>query len=195
VLAREDVPGDKRLVAYVVPESGVELSVSVLRDELSTALADYMVPSAYVVLPVLPLMPNGKLDRQALPAPDGSAVASRAYEAPMGEVEEAIAQIWQELLGLEQVGRHDRFFELGGHSLLALQVVARMHEIFKVEMSLMDIFENMTMAELAMSVGATQLSVYSQEDVSRFTAEIEELSDAELIRIWQEEKQKDRVEN
>jgi hypothetical protein len=128
VVAREDVPGDKRLVAYVVGEPEVELSASTLREALSSVLAEYMVPSAYVMLPSLPLTPNGKLDRRALPAPDASAVVSRAYEAPLGEVEEAIAQVWQELLGLERVGRHDQFFELGGHSLLAIQVVSRLRQ-------------------------------------------------------------------
>ncbi|WP_454259345.1 non-ribosomal peptide synthetase [Pseudoxanthomonas mexicana] len=126
VLAREDQPGDKRLVAYVVADDGMELSSASLREQLLRELAEYMVPSAYVVLEQLPLTPNGKLDRAALPAPDASAVVSRVYEAPVGEVEQAIAQVWQELLGLERVGRHDHFFELGGHSLL---VVRMMHSI------------------------------------------------------------------
>ena len=128
VLAREDQPGDKRLVAYVVADDGMELSSASLREQLLRELAEYMVPSAYVVLEQLPLTPNGKLDRAALPAPDASAVVSRVYEAPVGEVEQAIAQVWQELLGLERVGRHDHFFELGGHSLLVVAMIERLRQ-------------------------------------------------------------------
>src|SRR6185295_6375350 len=102
VIAREDVPGDKRLVAYVVSHAGMELSAAALRESLSRELAEYMLPSAFVQLDALPLTPNGKLDRKGLPAPDDSAVVSRAYEAPQGEIEQAIAGIWQELLGLER---------------------------------------------------------------------------------------------
>src|SRR5262249_24017267 len=96
-----------------------------LREVLKRHLPDYMVPAAFVILDALPLTPNGKLDRQALPAPDESAVVRRGHEAPEGEVEVAIAQIWQELLGVERVGRQDQVFELGGRSLLAVDVVAR----------------------------------------------------------------------
>ncbi|PPU79103.1 hypothetical protein XsacCFBP4641_20800, partial [Xanthomonas sacchari] len=101
------------------------MAVASLRDALSQALPEYMVPSAFMMLESLPLTPNGKLDRAALPAPDQAAVASRAYEAPDGETEQGIAAIWQELLNLERVGRQDHFFELGGHSLLAVRLVTR----------------------------------------------------------------------
>ncbi|WP_332690623.1 non-ribosomal peptide synthetase, partial [Devosia sp.] len=117
VLAREDNPGDKRLVAYLLAQSGAVLDAATLRTALAGLLPDYMVPAAFVTLDSFPLTPNGKLDRQALPAPDRDAVVTRSYEAPQGDVETAIAAIWQELLGIERVGRHDHFFELGGHSL------------------------------------------------------------------------------
>ena len=123
VLAREDVPGDKRLVAYLVAGEGVDLSVAELRQQLMAQLPEYMVPSAFVVLDTLPQTHNGKLDRKALPAPDGSAVVRREYEAPRTEAEEVLAEIWQTLLGIERVGRHDHFFELGGHSMLAMRLV------------------------------------------------------------------------
>ncbi|UJH78705.1 phosphopantetheine-binding protein (plasmid) [Burkholderia cenocepacia] len=87
-----------------------------------------MVPSAFVTLDAFPLTPNGKLDRHALPAPDASAIATREYAAPQGEIETTIAQIWQSLLGIERVGRHDDFFGLGGHSLLAVQMVSRLRQ-------------------------------------------------------------------
>ncbi|HJU37973.1 MAG TPA: amino acid adenylation domain-containing protein, partial [Tahibacter sp.] len=115
VVAREDVPGDKRLVAYLI--ANAELSLSDLRHQLAQSLPDYMLPSAFVTLDTLPLTANGKLDRQALPAPDQGAVVARAYQPPVGATEAAIAAIWCDLLGLDRVGRDDHFFELGGHSL------------------------------------------------------------------------------
>ncbi|MBW8843344.1 MAG: non-ribosomal peptide synthetase, partial [Burkholderiales bacterium] len=117
VLARQD--GEhKRLVAYLVAEEE-SASPEALRTQLSTRLPEYMLPAAYVRLPALPLTPNGKLDRQALPEPDASALGTSAYEPPQGPLEETLAALWCELLGLAQVGRHDDFFALGGHSLLA----------------------------------------------------------------------------
>ncbi|MDC9594349.1 non-ribosomal peptide synthetase, partial [Xenorhabdus sp. IM139775] len=129
VLVREDATGQKHLVAYLRPQEGIELLPAELRQQLAQHLADYMLPSAFVMLDAFPLTPNGKLDRQALPAPDGSAVITRHYEAPVGEVEIALAQIWQDLLGLEHVGRHDHFFELGGHSLLIVSLMERLHKL------------------------------------------------------------------
>ncbi|WP_259639265.1 phosphopantetheine-binding protein, partial [Pseudomonas syringae] len=126
----EDVPGDKRLVAYYTSAvSDGTLDIGVLRSQLQALLPDYMVPAAYVRLESLPLTPNGKLDRNALPAPDQSSVISHEYVAPIGDIETAIAEIWQDLLSIEQVGRHDHFFELGGHSLLAVSLIGRMRQI------------------------------------------------------------------
>ncbi|WP_446033163.1 amino acid adenylation domain-containing protein [Pseudomonas frederiksbergensis] len=152
VIAREDVPGDKRLVAYVIAQAGAELSVSELRAQLLDTLADYMVPSAFVMLATFPLTANGKLDRKALPAPDQSSVVSQAYAAPQGAVETALATIWQELLDLEQIGRHDNFFELGGHSLLAVKLIERMrHAGLSADVRVL--FGQPTLAALAAAVG------------------------------------------
>src|SRR5207253_317117 len=122
VLAREDSPGDKRLVAYYTLYKDLDdpdaPTVEALRAHLSASLPEYMVPGAFVSLATLPLTPNGKLDRKALPAPEGEAFARKAYEAPVGPIEHAIATLWTELLQLERVGRADNFFALGGHSLL-----------------------------------------------------------------------------
>jgi len=112
VIAREDGPGDKRLVAYVTAAS--EVGAEELRAHLSRRLPEYMVPAAFVRMECLPLTPNGKLDRKALPAPEGDAYAAQVYEAPEGEVEIQIAAIWSELLKVDRIGRHDNFFELGG---------------------------------------------------------------------------------
>ncbi|HEX6036980.1 amino acid adenylation domain-containing protein, partial [Longimicrobium sp.] len=116
VAARQDAPGEPRLVAYVVADE--RASADALRAHLGARLPAYMVPAAYVRLDALPLTPNGKTDRRALPAPEGDAFAARGYEAPAGATEQAVAAIWAELLGAERVGRGDDFFELGGHSLL-----------------------------------------------------------------------------
>jgi amino acid adenylation domain-containing protein len=146
VLAREDAPGDKRLVAYYVGEA---LDVETLRAHLSERLPEYMVPAAYMRLEALPLTPNGKVDRKALTAPEGDAFATRQYEAPVGEVEEALASIWAELLGVERVGRRDNFFELGGHSLLAVRVISRIRQVLETEVVLAHVFSHPTVESLA----------------------------------------------
>ncbi|WP_029573765.1 condensation domain-containing protein, partial [Pseudomonas syringae] len=150
VMAREDIPGDKRLVAYFIADS--EVSLNVMREYLLAQLPDYMVPSAYVRLDSLPQTSNGKLDRNALPAPDQSSVVSRKYEMPIGDIETAIAGIWQALLGIEQVSRHDHFFELGGHSLLAVKLIKRMREI-GLSADVRVLFTQPTLAALAAAVG------------------------------------------
>ncbi len=154
VLAREDRPGERRLVAYVVPEAGVAPDglVAELRAWLGRRVPDYMVPSAFVLLAVLPLTPNGKLDRKALPAPDAAAVESGTYVPPASDDERQIAEVWAEVLGLERVGRHDRFFDLGGHSLLATRVVSRLSRLFEVELPLRALFQEPTVAGLAAAV-------------------------------------------
>jgi thioesterase domain-containing protein len=133
VVAHEDGDGGKRLVAYVTTAGDEALAdaelVSTLRAHLSSQLPEYMVPSAYVRLAALPLSPNGKLDRRALPAPGAAAVLARTYEAPRGAIEQMLATIWGELLGIERVGRHDHFFELGGHSLLAVKLLERLRTV------------------------------------------------------------------
>ncbi|MGY2372553.1 amino acid adenylation domain-containing protein [Pseudomonas sp. SDO5201_S390] len=151
VLAREDEPGHKRLVAYFTERDAVEIEV--LRDHLHAQLPDYMVPAAYVRLDSLPLTNNGKVDRKALPAPDQDAILSRGYEAPQGEVEITLAQIWADVLKVERVGRHDNFFELGGHSLLAVSLIERMRQVdFSADVRVL--FKQPTLAALAAAVGS-----------------------------------------
>jgi amino acid adenylation domain-containing protein len=153
VLAREDCPGDKRLVAYLVPQADTELSVSALRTALQGRLPDYMVPMAFVALASLPLTPNGKLDRKALPAPDPRRLElDQAYEAPRTPIEKQLAAIWAHVLGLETIGIHDNFFELGGHSLLATRVIARVREEFNVNVPLRALFDAPRLAEFGLQV-------------------------------------------
>ncbi|WP_420126319.1 amino acid adenylation domain-containing protein, partial [Longimicrobium sp.] len=151
VMAREDVPGNQRLVAYFVAAGAVNSEA--LRGHLSERLPEYMVPAAYVRLDALPLTPNGKLDRKALPAPEGDAYATRGYEAPVGETEQALAEIWAEVLGVERVGRWDGFFELGGHSLLAVRVVSRVRQVLGAEVVLGELFRTPMLADLARAIG------------------------------------------
>lgn len=151
VLAREDEPGEKRLVAYLVSrESSVDNSVSLesLRAHLRRILPEYMVPSAFVMLETMPLTPNGKLDRRALPAPEQGAYVSREYEAPLGELEEILAEIWRSLLRLKRVGRRDNFFELGGHSLFIVQMRERLRRL-GLSAEARHAFECPTLADLA----------------------------------------------
>jgi amino acid adenylation domain-containing protein len=151
VVAREDVPGHRRLVAYCVGEAR---EADVLRSHLAERLPEYMVPAAYVHLDSLPLTPSGKTDRGALPAPGGGAFAARGYEAPLGETEQALAEVWSELLGVERVGRWDHFFELGGHSLLAVRVVSRVRQVLGAQVELGALFQHPVLSELAEVVAA-----------------------------------------
>jgi amino acid adenylation domain-containing protein len=147
VLVREDVPGDRRLVAYLVTSADVQ--VEALRAHAAERLPEYMVPAAYVAMDAFPLTPNGKLDRKALPAPDGGAYAVRAFEAPDGVTEEAVAEIWADVLRLEGIGRHDHFFELGGHSLLAVQVISRVRQVLEVQVAVRELFVHPVLADFA----------------------------------------------
>ncbi|HKV39285.1 MAG TPA: amino acid adenylation domain-containing protein [Blastocatellia bacterium] len=155
VVVREERKGDKRLVAYVVGEEGVEPGVPGIRAYLKERLPGYMVPAAYVVMSQIPMTQNGKIDRGALPAPvwvrkdsDGGSVRVRT------PVEEVISNIWAEVLGLERVGVEDNFFDIGGHSLLATQVISRMREAFDLEVAVRELFESPTVVELARVVDA-----------------------------------------
>ncbi|QNH20775.1 non-ribosomal peptide synthetase [Xanthomonas sp. GW] len=187
VVAREDEAGDKRLVAYLLAEADTALSAIELRADLSSRLPDYMVPGAFVQLEAFPLTPNGKLDRRALPAPDEASVASREYEAPQGEIEEALAGIWQELLGVERVGRRDNFFELGGHSLLAVQVIKRLQGHFHVVVSLQSIFNTPQLAAFAEKIDAAQREQISSADLSVIQAQLNVMSDEELLAFLEED--------
>jgi amino acid adenylation domain-containing protein len=155
VVVREDAPGDRRLVAYVVADEGARVpDAAELREHARVRLPEYMVPSAFVVLDALPRTPNGKLDRGALPAPDASAPRGTEYAAPRTPAEARLAAVFAEVLGVPRVGIHDDFFALGGHSLLATRVVSRVREAFGVELPLRALFEAPTVAGLAPRVDA-----------------------------------------
>jgi amino acid adenylation domain-containing protein len=150
VSAREDSPGDKRLVAYLTAKNGVVPKPAELRALLREKLPDYMVPSAFVPLEKFPLTPNGKVDRKALPRPDFEAAADQGkFVAPGTPVEILIAGIWSEVLGVKRVGLHDNFFDLGGHSMLMVQVQARVAEKLNKEISIVEMFQYPTPGSLA----------------------------------------------
>lgn len=150
VVAREDEPGDKRLVAYVVADATMSPTTDDLRRAIKQKLPEYMIPSAFVFLEAMPLTPNGKVDRKALPAPEQDRQSSSAeFVAPRDAIEARLAEIWCEVLRVKEVSVHDNFFELGGHSLMAIQIISRIREAFKVELPLFSLFDAPTIAMLA----------------------------------------------
>jgi amino acid adenylation domain-containing protein/non-ribosomal peptide synthase protein (TIGR01720 family) len=151
VVVREDHPGEKRLVAYVVGKEGPTPSGNELREFLKERLPEYMVPSAFLSLEALPLTPNGKVDRKALPAPEGRGVAE-GYVPPCTPTEELLAGIWAEVLRQERVGRHDNFFALGGDSILCIQVIARAQQA-GLQLTPKQLFQHQSIVELAAVVG------------------------------------------
>jgi amino acid adenylation domain-containing protein len=173
VIAREDVPGEKRLVAYVVPgEFSRAASVEELRAYLKSLLPEYMVPSAFVMLDRLPTTPNGKLDRRALPVPGLEAYASREYERPQGEVETVLAGVWRQMLGVERVGRKDQFFELGGDSMTAMKLVVSVAETFAIQFDTQTVLRNPIFQDMAQAIAALLPS--SRPSVTSSQAELEE---------------------
>ncbi|WAS90947.1 non-ribosomal peptide synthetase/type I polyketide synthase [Nannocystis punicea] len=155
VIAREDTPGERRLVAYFVAAQG-EVAGEVaaeLRAFLRRSLTEAMIPTAFMALPAMPLTPNGKIDKRALPRPEDEATASTSVP-PRSELEASLAAIWQDVLKIDRVGAHDDFFALGGHSLLATQVLARVRRTFGVELALAQLYAGPTVAALAGAVRA-----------------------------------------
>jgi natural product biosynthesis luciferase-like monooxygenase protein len=155
VVAREDTPGDVRLVAYLVPAGKDAAPAADLKEHLRSRLPDYMVPAHFVMLDALPQTPNGKIDRKALPAPEAShtQAVTEAFVAPANDLEEKIAAIWKDVLKLPQVGSRDNFFDLGGHSLLAVQAHRKLRDALGRDLSITDIFRFPTIQSLSAFLG------------------------------------------
>jgi hypothetical protein len=170
VLAREDSPGDKRLVAYMTGDPQGIPGTLALHQALSQVLPEYMVPAAYVVLDALPQTPNGKLDRQALPAPEAAAHAQREYEAPQGDTENRLARLWADLLKLDRVGRQDHFFDLGGHSLLVIQLISRTREEWHLDLTPTDVFSHPRLSELSGVIVDRGLSMFDPAELQALIA-------------------------
>jgi amino acid adenylation domain-containing protein len=183
-LVREEVSGDKRLVAYVVLEMREAVTSSELRSFLKHQLPEYMLPSNFVWLDALPLLPNGKVDREMLPVPDGLRPdLQERFVAPRTPIEGKLAQIWAQVLSLKQVGVHDNFFELGGHSLLATQVIAQVRDVFQVELPLRRLFEGPTIVELSVAIVQSKAEQLDRGQIAKILTELETLScnDVQMI--------------
>jgi amino acid adenylation domain-containing protein len=184
VLAREAKVGDRRLVAYVVPGEGRRPAAGQLRSFLMESLPDYMVPSTFMFLEKLPVTPNGKLDRRALPSLDRiDRSIERDFVPPSSDLEKIIADVWREVLGLSRVGVYDNFFELGGHSLLATQVTSRLQKLLQLKIPLSVVFEAPTISQLAGRIFPQYVARQNDEEkemMLRLLSEVETLSDGEV---------------
>ncbi|KRB04200.1 hybrid non-ribosomal peptide synthetase/type I polyketide synthase [Lysobacter sp. Root690] len=184
VVARGEAGSERTLVAYW---QGDAVEASALRSQLQSRLPEYMLPSAYVRVDHWPLTPNGKLDRTALPAPEGDAHARQTYEAPEGDIEQALSQLWTELLGVDQVGRHDHFFALGGHSLLLVQLSLRMREMFAIELTIDVLMRSPVLKAMAEAVVDMQFQTYLGGDAQALSDSLDGLSRDELLALLNEE--------
>jgi len=196
-MVREDVPGEKRLVAYVVARDGQAVNVSRLRGLLKESLPEYMVPSAVAVIDALPLTLNGKVDRRALPVPERTrADLKESYVPPRTVIEKKLVEVWTELLGVEKVGVqenfligiHDHFFDLGGHSLLAVRMFARIRDAFQVELPLNLLFTTApTVAGLAKAIEQYMIEMADAEEIIAMLRELDEMSDEEIQTLLENE--------
>jgi acyl carrier protein len=175
---REDTPGDKRLVAYLVTDEEQKPATQEIRDHLKMKLPDYMIPASFIFLEELPLLPSGKVDRRALPAPDWMESQQReAYEAPRTMTEEMLAKLWGDVLKLEQVSVHDNFFELGGDSLLATKLAFQVRRAFEIELPLTTLFRHPTIAALGTLVEdelARQMDDITEEEAEQLLQQSQE---------------------
>ncbi|MBD2741474.1 non-ribosomal peptide synthetase [Coleofasciculus sp. FACHB-1120] len=196
VVVREDVPGDKRLVVYSIlsqqqgsrEESTQSNLMGDLRSFVKAKLPEYMIPSAFVILKTLPLTANGKVDREKLPAPEQiRPELAGTFVAPRTNVEEILAGIWAEAIGIEQVGIYDNFFELGGHSLLATQVISRLRDAFNVELPLRQFFDFPTVADLAVAIAQKLAEQTDEEMMAQMLAELDEISEEEVREVLAKE--------
>jgi len=179
VALRED--HDKRLIAYIVPEA-TALTSSQLRNFLKAKLPAYMVPASFEMIDALPLMPNGKIDRHALPEPKFQAEADEAFVAPSTPIQELLAAAWRDVLRLERVSIHDNFFDLGGHSLLAAKIVSLVRSDLDVPFTMVDVFQAPTVASLAELLYPRVAEKESQTDLAKLLEEIAVMSEEEAKR-------------
>ena len=174
VAARHSEQDEVELTGYIVPENGSSVSADQLRDFLGKSLPDYMIPSAFVMLAEMPLTPNGKIDRNALPRPE-RARSDAPHVAPRTPFETILAEIWRELLQLDAVGVRDDFFEHGGHSLAATRLVSQIRQRLNAEIPLRAVFEKRTIADLALYIAELQALAAAPDEIEQLLAELETL--------------------
>jgi amino acid adenylation domain-containing protein len=193
VIAREDAPGDKRIVAYIVPRTGHAPDISDLRSHLKRRLPDYMLPSVFVTLESMPLSETGKIDRESLPMPEQSRPElEQSYAAPATALEKILAGIFSEVLKIERIGVRDNFFELGGHSLLATRVVSKIREIFEIELPVRKLFEEPTVSGLASAIVTNERARI--ERTAEVLCEISAMSDDAVTAMLEESPERIRKE-
>ena len=185
VIVREDVPGDQRLTAYVIPQHD-DVDIHGLKDILKAKLPEYMVPSDILCLDAFPLTSSGKTDRKALPAPARQRNRESEVIAPRTPHEIQMKHIWTEILSLENIGIYDNFFELGGHSLLATRAITRINRTFGTQLPLRALFEHQTIADLTQVVVCTQMQRPSNVDLAMILENIEALPDEAAIKLLTE---------
>jgi aryl carrier-like protein len=184
VLGRKDSGGDEFLVAYVVGAAGRQVDFRELRAHVAARLPTAMVPSAWVFLDALPRLPNGKVDRRVLPVP-GPGIDATPASPPRGPFEQAMARIWGELLDRSRLGVHDNFFDLGGHSLLAIRLLARLRDLFGVDLTVRTVFEYPTISALAAEVARRRKHV-EHTAMERILDELAHITDSDAVSHLQD---------
>ncbi|MFC1712056.1 phosphopantetheine-binding protein, partial [Candidatus Poribacteria bacterium] len=181
VVAGEDLRGDQRLVAYLVPIEGLKPTAGTLRCTLAESLPDYMIPSAFVMMDSMPLTPSGKINRLALPDP-GTArpELGNPFVEPRTAIEGTLADIWSGILGLDEVGIQDNFFDLGGNSLLATQIISRVLNTFQIRVPLRSLFRSPTVADMAVVLAQNMTENLESRDIEQILTKLEKLSEDEI---------------
>jgi natural product biosynthesis luciferase-like monooxygenase protein len=182
IVAREDTPGDKRLVAYLLAQPGQEPATATLREHLRQHLPEYMVPSHFVTLAAFPLTPNRKVDRKALPIPALAKPASdTAHVVPQSPTERILVEIWQRILHLSELGTGDNFFDLGGNSLIAVALIGEIRTVFEVDLPLIYLFRSPTVESLAKQIDTAQIEQADTDELTALLEQLERLSEAEIL--------------
>jgi acyl carrier protein len=183
VTSVDDPDGGKRLIGYIVtPRGETAPTATELRAHLRQTLPDYMIPAAFVPLTSIPLTAHGKVDRRALPDKPTDGYARQEYVAPRTATEQVLASIWSDVLGVERIGAEDNFFELGGHSLLATQLLTRIRQVFRMDVSLPQLFEAQTVAELARRLTALERSPGQVEKIAVLRRQVEGMTAEQVAR-------------